>query len=400
MLAYDPIFIKNLAIVKKAKQWYTQQLISTEQMSTTLKNYRSEFYTPPLFIKIGLFLFTLVAIIAVVGFYNLLFLSLYHSSDKGYPVFTCFFFSGVCIVALELFIKGKKVYRSGIDECLLYTAVGFLISGFGILVSDVADNQNNFLLLNIIAVPILIGAVARYSDQLVSLALGLCSYTIFFLLLLKFGEIAKMIMPFALMLVSVPLYLISKKQKLREDLFYWKNCLTVFECLALLVFYLACNYFIIREASIEFFDLKLNAGQDIPLAFLFYILTAIVPVAYVYYGLKKKDKTLLWIGLLLVAAAVLTFKYYFSLGHPEITLTIAGIVMILIAYTSIRYLKVSKHGLTFIEEPDEDGFLKSNAEALLIAQTFTSHHSSQSDSPDPTGLGGGSFGGAGSSGTF
>lgn len=399
MLAYNITFILNLAIVKKAKQWYSQQLISTEQMSTILKNYTSGFYTPPLFIKIGLFLFTFVAILAAVGFYSLFFSSLYSSSKKGFPVFTCFLFAVVCIAALELFIKEKKVYRSGIDECLLYTALVFLFSGFGILISDVADDQNNFLFLNIIAAPILVAAVIRYSDQLVSLVLGLCIYTIFFLLLLKLGEIAKMIMPFALMLISAPIYSTVKKQKLREELFYWKNCLAVFECLALLVFYLACNYFIIREASIEFFHLKLDTGEDIPLAFIFYILTAIVPVAYVYYGLKKKDKILLWIGLVLIAAAVLTFKYYFSLGHPEITLTIAGAVMITIAYLAINYLKTPKHGLTFIEEPDEDHFLKSNAEALLIAQTFTPH-SAPSSSTDPPEFGGGSFGGAGSSGAF
>jgi hypothetical protein len=58
-----------------------------------------------------------------------------------------------------------------------------------------------------------------------------------------------MILPFALMLVSAPLYLTARKQGLREKLFYWKNCFAVFECLALLIFYLACNYVIIREAS-------------------------------------------------------------------------------------------------------------------------------------------------------
>jgi uncharacterized membrane protein YgcG len=399
MLAYDITYIHNLAIVKKAKQWYSQQLISTEQMSAILKNYKSEFYTPPLFIKIGLFFFTFIAIIAAVGFYSLFFSSLYSSSHKVFPVFTCFLFAAICIVVLELFIKEKKVYRSGIDECLLYTALFFLFSGVWILISDVSNDQNNFLLLNSIAVPILVAAVIRYSDQLVSIMLGLCIYTIFFLLLLKLGEIAKMIMPFALMLISAPFYVTAKKYKLREELFYWKNCLAVFECLALLIFYLACNYFVIREASIEFFDLKLGTGEDIPLAFIFYILTAIVPVAYVYYGLKKKDKLFLWIGLLLVAAAVLTFKYYFSLGHPEITLTIAGALMIIVAYLAINYLKIPKHGLTFIEEPDEDHFLKSNAEALLIAQTFTLH-SSQPGSTDPPEFGGGSFGGAGSSGTF
>jgi hypothetical protein len=399
MIAYNTTFIRNLAIVKKAKQWYSEQLISTEQMSTILENYKSAFYNPNLFVKIGLFMFTWIAILAAVGFYSIFFFSLYKDSDKTFPVFTCFLFSMICVIALEQFIKKKNVYRSGVDECLLYTALGLLFSGIGILLNDISTEQNNFLLLAIIALPFLTVAVIRYSDRLVSFALGACLYVIFFLVLLKLGGIAKLIMPFALMLVSVPLYFMTKQQQQqqRKELFYWKQCLVVFECLALLVFYIAGNYFVIRESSIKFFDMKLNAGEDIPLAIVFYVLTAIVPLAYVHYGLKKKDKPLLWIGLVLVAAAALTFKNYFSLGHPEITLSIAGALMIVIAYATINYLKTPKHGLTFIEEPDEDGFLKSNAEALLIAQIFTQQNAPPSSTTE---FGGGGFGGGGSGGTF
>jgi uncharacterized membrane protein YgcG len=209
---------------------------------------------------------------------------------------------------------------------------------------------------------------------------------------LKFGEIAKNIMPFALMSVSVFIYLAAKKLKQRNDLFYWKQCILVFECVALLVFYLACNYFIVRESSLEYFNLQLHEGEDIPIAFVFYILTAAVPLFYVYLGLRKKDKIILWIGLVLIAIAALTFKNYFSLGHPEITLTIAGLTMISVAYFFMKYLKTTKHGITFEDEPDGDNLLKSNAEALLIAQSFTPNSSQQSDSPQ---FGGGGFGGGG-----
>ena len=397
MIAYNTTLLKNRALVKKAKQWYGQQLLSTEQMSSVLAKYDTAFYNPNLFIKVGLFIFTWIAIAAALGFYSMFFISVFSGSGKGLFVFTCFLFSVLCIIALELFIKNKKVYRSGIDECLLYTALGFLFSGMGIMFNDVLGDQTSFLMLNILAAPFLIAAIIRYSDRFVSLVLVICLYSIFFLLLLKLGEIAKMIMPFALMLVSVPLYVTVKKQKQRPELFYWKNCLLVFECIALLIFYVAGNYFVIRESSIQFFHLELKPGEDIPLAFVFYILTAIVPLAYVYYGLKKKDKTLLWMGLILVAAAALTFKNYFSLGHPEITLTIAGAIMIAIAYAAIQYLKTPKHGITFKEEPDEDSFLRSNAEALLIAQTFTQQNTSPSNSTE---FGGGTFGGGGAGEAF
>ena len=95
---------------------------------------------------------------------------------------------------------------------------------------------------------------------------------------------------------------------------------------------------------------------------------------------------------------MITFKHYFSLGHPEITLTLAGIVMIAVAYFSIRALKTDKFGLSFKQEPDENAFLKSQAEALLVAQTFGKTVDKQGDGG--VSFGEGDFGGAGSGGKY
>jgi hypothetical protein len=115
---------------------------------------------------------------------------------------------------------------------------------------------------------------------------------------------------------------------------------------------------------------------------------------YSYFGLKQKDKTLLWSGLVLLSASALTFKYYFSLGHPEIALTMAGILLILVAYFAINYFKLPKLGITFEEQKDEDSFLKSNAEALIILETLTPK--SANVSQNSAEFGGGQSGGAGS----
>ncbi|MES2593446.1 MAG: hypothetical protein V4608_16305 [Bacteroidota bacterium] len=399
MIAYNPTFIRNSAIVKKSKQWFSKNLLTAEQMNTISANYITGFYSPNFFIKTGLFLFTFIAISASFGFFSLLYFTSGAHSEKFFFTFSSLLFSGICIFFLEFFIRQKNVYRAGVDECLLYAALSFIFTSIGIITNIEFETSNDFLLFCFLAVPFLIAAVVRYTDQLVTLALGVALYLIFFLSLLKLGHIAKQIMPFALMLISVPVYLTAIKQKQRKELFHWKQCFTVFECLALIIFYLAGNYFVIRESSIAFFDMQLTEGQNIPLAFVFYILTALVPVLYIYYGLKRKDKTLLWTGLILVTAAVLTFKYYFSLGHPEITLTLAGSILITIAYLGIKFLKTPKHGITFEEGYDEDSFLKSNAEALVIAQQMGGQHQQTQTQSSPE-FGGGGFGGAGSGGNF
>ena len=402
MIAYDPTLLRNSSIVKRSKQWFSKQLILPEQMNSILKNYNTGFYSPNPFIKIGLFVFTFIAICAAIGFYSLFFALIRIHYNNGFFIFSCLLFSAICVFLLEYFIKNKAVYRAGVDECLLYASLGFLFIAVGIIIGNRFGQLNNALLSCIIAIPILTAAIIRYADQVVTLVLAACLYLIVILLLLKLGAVAKFILPFALMIVSVPVYLLAIQQMQKGSLFFWKKCITVFECAGMIVFYLAGNYFVIREFSSAFFNINLNEGEDIPLAFIFYILTAIVPVLYVYYGLKKKDKTLLWVGLILIAAAVLTFKYYFILGHNEITITFAGMVLIIISYSCIKILKTPKYGITFEEEPDEENTLRSNAEALLIAQTYSGHHADaeQQSRTEFGGGGGGGFGGAGSGGNF
>lgn len=399
MIAYNSTFLRNRAIAKKARQWEGRKLLSAEQGRAVAEKYRWDFYSPNVFIKILLFIFTCILISSGFTMYAQFFPVLFDSSGKSTLIFSCILFSVLCVGGLEILIKKNNIYRAGIDEGLLYSALGFTSVAIGLLFGNALNNNSDAVLFFLIlTIPFLLGAVIRYADVFISLLLILCLYAVFFLLLLKLGEIAKMIMPFALMTASAPMYLFVNRQKKRDKLFFWKNCLLAMECIALLVFYMACNYYVIRESSIAFFDLNLNPGEDIPLAMVFYLLTAAVPFLYVWYGLRKKDKVLLWVGLLLVAMAALTFKNYFSLGHPEIVLTLAGSVMILTAYFSIRYLKINRYGITDAEDEERDNVLRSNAEALIIAQSFGQGKATGSSSG--TDLGGGDFGGAGAGGKF
>jgi hypothetical protein len=255
------------------------------------------------------------------------------------------------------------------------------------------------LLFPIALMPFISFAAIRYTDRIITIAAVLCTYVILFLVLIKLGEIAKLIMPFVLMVFSASIYFQTHKIKNKSHLCYWQQCLEVVEYISLIIFYAACNYYVIRESSIFFFDMPLVDGQDIPLAFVFYSLTAAVPLLYMYFGLKQKDKTLLWSGLILVAFSAMTFKYYFSLGHPEISLTVAGVILILVAYVSIKYLKTPKHGITFEEELDENSFLRSNAEALIILEGLT-QKPDINNSSENVHFGGGKSGGAGSGGSY
>jgi uncharacterized membrane protein YgcG len=397
MIAYNKTWLRNNAVVKKARQWYSARLLSDGQYAAVVSKYPGNFYSPNLFIKIGLFLFTCIAAGAALGLYALLFMQSFEG--EGFLTFTAFFFACGTFAILEFLIRNTRVHHSGNDEALLYMALIAAATGIYSLFGYNLGSHRDTLLFCLLMSLLLLASVIRYADRLVAFVQCIFCYAIVFLLVMKTGAAAKLAMPFALMAVSAPLYFYARKLKRKEDFFFWKECITVFECMALLIFYLSGNYFVIRESGTEFFGMNLKPGQDIPFAFFFYGFTAIVPLLYVFYGLKKKDKILLWTGLVLIAVAVITFKYYFSLGHPEITLTSAGVIMILIAYAAIKYLKTPKYGITFDEDTDSDDFLKTNAEAMLVAQTFA-HPGAAAAKGNDFEFGGGESGGGGAGGSF
>ena len=129
---------------------------------------------------------------------------------------------------------------------------------------------------------------------------------------------------------------------------------------------------------------------------IFYTLTILIPIAYLYFGIKNKNIVLLRVSLIVIAFSAFTFKYYFSLGHPEITLTLAGIMLIGISIAVMRYLKTMRNGFTR-ENLLSERWSSMNAEAFLISQTMGGNQVSAEQASMP---GGGNFGGGGASSDF
>ena len=129
MIAYDKTRLFHLRLLKKAKQWYVRQLLSAEQFATINQQYKADFYTPGLFITIGLFLFTWMSIIAATGLLAMIFSPAF-GSDAAIT-FICLLLSAGCTLVLEKLIKERKLHRAGIDEALLYAAIIFIACAIG-----------------------------------------------------------------------------------------------------------------------------------------------------------------------------------------------------------------------------------------------------------------------------
>jgi hypothetical protein len=144
------------------------------------------------------------------------------------------------------------------------------------------------------------------------------------------------------------------------------------------------------------FNLQLQTGQSIPMGWLFWISTLLIPAWYILYGIKQKDRIFLRVGMLLVAAMLFTIRYYYPVFGIEWWISAAGLLMISTSWFLIRYLRRPRNGFTDRQEPGRYQADASQAESLVLVETF----SSTNKPVDGTTFGGGNFGGGGSTGTF
>ena len=389
MIAYNKNWLDNLRIQNTADKWYRKGLIGQLQAESIKNQFTSGYKETNPFLRIGLALFTFIASVAAIG----MILLVWGFGDSLWGTV----FLGVAVISwilLELSVKDNKYFRHGIDDMLLYCSIFYFVVGLCVLNLMKYDlTTNDVLFISLGTFPILIIASIRFADSITSVLAYICMLLIIFLLVEKAGEIGKTIMPFVMLLVSFFVYRLVTGSKKNQRMHYWHHCLAAVEAVSLITLYASCNYFIVREASAEFFSLVLKPGDDIPLALIFYVLTLAIPAAYIVLGVRNKDRIRLRTGVILAALAVLTYRYYYHIISTEIALMVSGTMLVIFSWSVIQKLKTPWRGITF--EDTEKDMAVAEAEGLLIAQTF----GQQVVKSNEVG-GGGQFGGGGASGKF
>jgi len=385
MIAYNKQWLANLAARRQAEDVFDEGCIEKEELEAVYKKFPVGFYSPNVFIGMGLLLLTILILFFSFGLLALMFES---SSERTFGLLA-FFFAVISYTVLEFMARVKNHYSSGVDEGLLWMASIAVFSG-SLLLFDNGPLANSA----IIFVISLYGSL-RYADRLMATLLYGSFIAILFYSCIEMGNAGKTIVPFLVMAASLISYMLVHAAKAKQLFINYKNCLTMIEITSLVSLYAAGNYFVVRELSNEMFHLNLAAASSIPFGWLFWIFSAIIPVIYILRGIQQKDAILIRVGLLLIAAIVFTVRYYYMLLPLETIMTIAGVLILATAYTLVKWLHEPVHGFTsrLISSKNETGKLQ--VESLIIAQTFKPG----TDIPDSK-FGGGSFGGGGASGDY
>ncbi|GAA4366557.1 hypothetical protein GCM10023185_37780 [Hymenobacter saemangeumensis] len=389
--AYHPAWARNAAVRKAASRWQKQGFITPGQHAAIEQAHPLDYYRPPLFLRIGLFLFTCLGALAGAVFVGL-------ATRFNLPAI-CLLCGIGAIVLLEIITSNPpRHYGSGFDTALLYCALLAVGVFLAYLYEQAWANAYSIdfdspaisaLLLPLLAV--FGAATIRYADRLVAA----CTYLLYLATIangLLQSSLGQALLPFGIMLASGGAYLLFRRLSRRDYAYYYQKPLTLVKALALISFYLGGNYFVVREGSAALRSLP--ESTQISFAPLFYLFTVAIPFIYISLSLRRHNRQMLWIGLFVVGFSIYTYRHYRSLLPPEYAATLAGLALIGFAIWALRYLHTPRYGLT--AAPDDEQAPLINLEALIVAETATV------PTPEPAGFdfGGGSSGGGGATGRF
>jgi uncharacterized membrane protein YgcG len=388
LLAYNLEELEKHEILSYAKDLNKSQVISQVQLDGIKNKVKSNLYSPSIFMRILLFILSLIGLSTVLGPVALI---MGIDSEVGIRVEA--FVVGFSILLLLDFvlIKESKHYKSGVTEAAL--VVGLVLFSGGLL----GEPNYNPIIYLVYGLAITLFAAIRYlnSAGLIA-ALGFAG-AIVFQVLYNFGGLAQALIPFAIMVLYALLFWGIKKLQSQKPSFIFDDYFTLSKVFCLLMVYVAGNYFVVRELSVELMGVNIEPGGDIPFAFLFYFFTGFIPLGYLFYGIKRKSILFIRVALLTVVLSIITLKIYFSLGAPIVTITLSGAIMIGLALVLLRYLKEPKYGFTR-EKLLHDKWDSSELTAFVVSQSLSGHQVEVND--ENSEYGGGSFGGGGAGSEF
>jgi len=391
MIVYDKNLLDNLALVEEAKSLESAGFISKEQKNLIKKELPAFKRQSNILVRLGFFLLGAFLYLSICGVIALIGLT-GSNSERFFFSICCYIFAAIGFAGAE-FLANQKYYGHGLDDAFILGAllnVGFAIAitteGYEIQIALFVAVASFFM-------------YRRYLHVLSLLVFCLAAAGVLFFAMFEFGDIGKTILPFVAMLASAAFYFLTKRIINNLKISYYYSGLLLANSFCLVLFYLSCNYLVVRELSLTLLGSEVLPGQDIPFAIFFYAFTFIVPVVYLVQALKTKDRMMLWISFLAIGFSIYTIRFYYSVLPIEVALTCGGLVLFAISYFSIKKLKDNEVGLTFKPDRINNSNTILNAEALIVASAFGMKP--EAKVPDsPMDFGGGGFSGGGSEGTF
>lgn len=379
MKAYHETLLYNQWVQRKAKGWAQKNLISQENQAAINTAYANLPYQPSWFVWIGLFIFTLIGIAASTVLFVPMIDTAFADTFLGplYGVAMYFF--------LNYLIKERKLHFSAIDNAFLYS----ILLSFLPLVIKLSDAAGTVpWLFGMAYLPLMLFITYRYGEPLIALGTFLNGLYIVAILAME-TPWGKLLLPFIVMLYAGMVWYFIRRFMQKDTSFYWNIALNWLHMAALTVFYAAGNYYVVREGNAALNSLP-DPSPEVALAGLFWLVTFLIPVLYLYAAFRWKSLQFLVLGSAFLVASLATFYHYHPFMPGEWATVLLGLTGIAAAIFGMRYLQPARHG--FVYEPEENPEWTTLAGTIIAAEVGNS----ASETPQGPHFGGGDFGGGGS----
>jgi hypothetical protein len=231
VIAYNRTSLDNMTIRKQAEEAFEAGCITPEENTKIGATYPIDFYTPNIFISVGLFLLTVVIAACSLGLFMLAI-----AGGSG-SLATLLIFSGlVCYGALEYVIYKRRHFRSGVDSALLWMSAGLLYAGLYVTFNNMSTTSQ---CITIFTISLLF--TLRFANNIMALLAYTALLAFIINIAAELNRTVQLVTPFIIMAVSVASRFISVRFYNHERYRHYRQCLTVIKVATLSSFYLAGN---------------------------------------------------------------------------------------------------------------------------------------------------------------
>ncbi|MDA3613442.1 hypothetical protein [Polluticaenibacter yanchengensis] len=373
LFAYNKDYVEKFLIREKGEELFNAHIINKNTFQQIRQNTEQPLYTPGFFVRIGFLLLTVI--ISLLGF-GLGLLTVIDSNETAIGVLALFYgLTGVFIA--ELFIAGKKHFRSGIDDAILLMC-GIAFAAFAGFVFK--DERAVIITVLIVSVAFTI----RYTHQLSTIS---AVFALMFLiqdLLIDANPYLVIAAQVTAMSVIIVTSVLAVKKG--QHIIYFQT-LQLLKYTAIIVAYAFLNYPFINEKLFFRYDQEVVRMPSN----LVWAGTFLFPLLIFAYAFIRKEIWLLRFGVILFILSLIGFYQYHPFIPTEWALSILGTAAIIKALFFIRYFNPVKFGFTSKPQTGTDNIIQDQVGAAIITENITVPKPGE----DTTRFGGGNFGGGG-----
>jgi hypothetical protein len=393
---------ETLRARKLLTDWADEGLLTKAQYQRLELETVSELRTTNIFLRLVLFLFTLISVGAAAALFFVGFLS--RPSEQTIGVFFLIF-AAVCYGAAEVAVSQARLYRHGIEEALAVCSVGFLCAGMQAALfsgSPYSPKPDGAQFL----VPAAGAVFSLWIWRRFGLSYAFLAAMIFVLFLPGYWTLSHSAQHLIVALFYATGLIGVAVVRSRHRFDYLEDAYSLIEALLWLGIYLAIN---LQLSSLNlpaqwWGGTRATSDFARPFYWATWVLIWCLPPIVLARGVRQKDRFVIAVGAIVAIITLVSNKPYLGWQRHTWDPMLLGILLTGVAFFILRWLARGpggiRHGFTAVRLSGKDKHWMNAGSAvfgLLSPQSITP--GPQTSSPDVR-FGGGASGGGGASSDF